>query len=124
MLMRPSSNSWLSALISMLIALFFSAGAIANASENPSVSPKENGKKITKLRLQLHRDHQAQFAGFYVAQSRNYFAEDGLEVEIIPGGPGINPITEIQEGRADIAVTWLSNAWRHSKPAQSVTNIA
>jgi len=59
-----------------------------------------------------------------VAQSRNYFSEDGLEVEIIPGGPGINPITEIQEGRADIAVTWLSNAWRHSKPAQSVTNIA
>jgi len=72
--------------------------------------------KLTKLRLQLQWDHQAQFAGFYVAQSRKYFAEEGLEVVIIPGGPGINPITEIQEGRADIAVTWLSNAWRHTTP--------
>jgi len=80
--------------------------------------------KLTKLRLQLQWDHQAQFAGFYVAQSRKYFAEEGLEVVIIPGGPGINPITEIQEGRADIAVTWLSNAWRHTTPQKPVTNFA
>lgn len=124
MSLRLSSGHWLNLLFSIVLTLFFSGVALANSAGTPSTIPDENNKKITKLRLQLHRDHQAQFAGFYVAQSRKYFAEVGLEVEIIPGGPGINPITEVQEGRADIAVTWLSNAWRHTRPDQSVTNIA
>ena len=78
----------------------------------------------TRVRLQLLWEHQAQFAGFYVAQSRNYYAEQGLDVIFLPGGPGINPITELQEGRADIALSWLSNAWQHTHADQPVTNIA
>jgi len=105
--------------LGLFFALFF-----FNAMADIPALVKANESKPTKLRLQLQWDHQAQFAGFYIAQSRKYFAEEGLEVEIIPGGPGINPITELQAGRADIAVTWLSNAWQHTTPEKSVTNIA
>ncbi|MDO9023731.1 ABC transporter substrate-binding protein, partial [Zwartia sp.] len=115
-------SAWLYRCFGLILFLFLGAANVANADVPASGEARES--KLTKLRLQLQWDHQAQFAGFYVAQSRKYFAEEGLEVEIIPGGPGINPITEVQEGRADIAVSWLSNAWRHTTPQQSVTNIA
>ncbi|WP_083908717.1 TRIC cation channel family protein [Thioalkalivibrio thiocyanodenitrificans] len=76
------------------------------------------------LRVQLLWEHQSQFAGFYVAQVRRHFEAEGLRVELIPGGPGINPITELQEGRADVAMSWLGNAWVRSTPDSPVVNIA
>jgi len=68
--------------------------------------------------------HQSQFAGFYVAQVRKHFENQGLHVTLVEGGPNINPITELQEGRADIAVAWLGNAWSHSTEGKHVTNVA
>lgn len=120
MVLNQWSKFWLRAMMGMLLAW----PCVNIASANNTVVANTNTAPLTKLRLQLHRDHSALFAGFYVAQSRNYFAKEGLEVEIIPGGPGINPITEVQEGRADIALTWLSNAWRNTSPDKSVTNFA
>jgi uncharacterized membrane protein YeiH/ABC-type nitrate/sulfonate/bicarbonate transport system substrate-binding protein len=114
------SSAWLVRGLGLLLTLFSLNAALADV---PVIAEASSAKR-TSLKLQLQWDHQAQFAGFYIAQSRKYFAEEGLDVEIIPGGPGINPITELQEGRADIAVTWLSNAWQHTKPEKSVTNIA
>ena len=76
------------------------------------------------LRVQLAWVHQSQFAGFYVAQIRKHFEEEGLRVTLIEGGPNINPIIELQEGRADIAVAWLGNAWNLSTSGKNVTNVA
>jgi NitT/TauT family transport system substrate-binding protein len=76
------------------------------------------------IRVQLAWFHQSQFAGFYVAQIRKHFENEGLNVTLIEGGPNINPITELQEGRADIAVSWLGNAWSHSTNGKHVTNVA
>lgn len=76
------------------------------------------------LRVQLLWHHQTQFAGFYVAQARRHFEAEGLDVIFHEGGPGLNPIVELQEGRADIAVSWLTNAWGLSAPGKRVTNVA
>ena len=111
--------TWLKRCLLVLIALTVCSTGFANPP-NPQAKPEIK----TRIRLQLLWEHQAQFAGFYVAKSRNYYAEQGLEVIFLPGGPNINPITEIQEGRADIAISWLSNAWQHTHADKSVTNIA
>ncbi len=57
------------------------------------------------LRVQLAWTHQSQFAGFYIAQVRKHFENAGLHVTLIEGGSGINPIIELQQGKADIAVS-------------------
>ena len=90
------------------------------------VIPSANASEsiASPLRVQLAWFHQAQFAGFYIAQIRKHFENEGLNVFLLEGGPDINPITQIQEGRADIAVSWLGNAWNLSTPEKSVTNIA
>lgn len=79
---------------------------------------------LTPVRVQLQWSDQAQFAGFYVAKARRYFEAQGLAVELIAGGPGINSIDVLQRGQADVAVGWLSSAWHRAEPGESVTNIA
>lgn len=76
------------------------------------------------IRVQLLWKHQAQFSGLYVAQERDYFKEQGIDVEYRLGGPGINPIKELQSGHADIAFSWLENAMALSKENKRVVNVA
>lgn len=76
------------------------------------------------LRVQLLWYHQAQFAGLYMAQARKYFEAEGLQVILVEGGEGINPITELQSGRVDLALSCLSNAWARSTPEAPVTHVA
>jgi NitT/TauT family transport system substrate-binding protein len=76
------------------------------------------------LRIQLHWLHQAQFAGFYMALDRGLFKREGLTVELIPGGPGVNPIEAVQQGRADVAVAWMGEAWRHARSGPPLVNVA
>lgn len=77
-----------------------------------------------RLRVQLLWEHQSQFAGFYVAEARRHFESAGLNVELIEGGPDINPIESLQLGKADIAVSWLGNAWQHNNRDKPVVNVA
>jgi ABC-type nitrate/sulfonate/bicarbonate transport system substrate-binding protein len=57
-----------------------------------------------KLVLQLHREPQFEFAGYYAALWQGLYQEAGLDVEITPGTPPgaipIDPVREITEGRA------------------------
>src|SRR5271165_2349173 len=57
-----------------------------------------------KLVLQLHREPQFEFAGYYAALWQGFYRETGLEVEIKPGSPEgtppTDPVREITEGRA------------------------
>ena len=57
-----------------------------------------------KLVLQLQREPQFEFAGYYAALWKGFYRDAGLEVEIKPGtAPGatpIDPVREVTEGRA------------------------
>ncbi|MDX1369791.1 ABC transporter substrate-binding protein [Pseudomonas sp.] len=59
-----------------------------------------------KMRLQLRWLHQFQFAGYYMALEKGFYAQAGLDVQILPGGPGAaKPLDALLEGDADFAVT-------------------
>jgi NitT/TauT family transport system substrate-binding protein len=55
----------------------------------------------TRISLQLKWVHQAQFAGYYLAEDKGFFADEGLEVDIKAGGPDVDPEKLIAEGAAD-----------------------
>jgi len=46
----------------------------------------------SSIKVRLLWLNQAQFAGIYSAKERGFYKAKGLEVSIIPGGPGINPV--------------------------------
>src|SRR5437870_4396762 len=63
-----------------------------------------------KLVLQLHREGQFEFAGYYAALWQGFYRDAGLDVDIRPGSaPGAeqgagsgptDPVREVTEGRA------------------------
>jgi ABC-type nitrate/sulfonate/bicarbonate transport system substrate-binding protein len=68
------------------------------------------------VRLQLQWTPQAQFVGFYVAEAKNFYAEEGLDIEFSHGGPDINPIQRLVTQQVDIGLApgdqvlvWQSN---------------
>lgn len=75
------------------------------------------------LRLQLMWLPQAQFAGAYVAQDRDLFAAEGLQVELLAGGPGIFPLKRLINGEADVAMGWLSDALQLRSQGADIVNV-
>lgn len=55
--------------------------------------------------LQLKWTPQFQFAGYYVAKELGYYNDVGLDVDVHAGGPGLNSVTEVSEGRADFGIS-------------------
>lgn len=54
--------------------------------------------------LQLRWTHQFQFAGYYAAKAKGYYAQEGLDVEIVAGAPGRTPVGEVLGGQAQYGV--------------------
>lgn len=76
----------------LLLALLGSVSA-AFAADRP----------LTKLTVQLDWVAEPEHGGFYQAQARGFFRDEGLDVTIIPGGPGAQVMPSVATGRADIA---------------------
>jgi NitT/TauT family transport system substrate-binding protein len=64
-------------------------------------APRPTPDKIT---VQLKWFHQAQFAGFYLAQENGFYADENLEINFLEGGKNVDTIKAIVSGRADFAV--------------------
>jgi len=54
--------------------------------------------------LQLKWSHQFQFAGYYAAAAQGYYRDAGLDVELRPATPGMDPTAEVLAGRAQYGV--------------------
>ena len=83
-----------------------------------------------KVTLQLKWLHSAQFAGFYIAQQQGYYAEENIDLTIVPGGLTdggfINAIDEVISDQAHFGI-WPGNellvARIEDKPVKAVSAI-
>lgn len=71
----------------------------AEASSAPAKAPT-----AAKVRLQLNWLPDAQFGGFYAARILGEYTREGLDVEIIAGGPGSQPIPRVAIGQIEFGV--------------------
>ncbi len=74
--------------------------------------------------VQLKWIHQAQFAGFYVAQEQGYYADENINVTFIEGGAGIDPVTQIGTGQADFGIDGADRVLADRSQGQPVVAIA
>lgn len=86
---------WLVAILTVAAALGLTIYAFVGPGDDES---------DTRVRLQLQWFDQAQFAGFYVAQEKGFYREEGLNVETAPGGFATRPVDLIEAGQADISI--------------------
>ena len=99
----------------VLVVLFFTPLALSQESLT---------REQDALTLQLRWLPQAQFMGYYVAETLGFYEKEGLAVTILPGGPGLEPVESLSSGTSDIAVEWLSSALQSRERGHQPVNIA
>ena len=84
------------------------SGALAIASHAGLAQTSADTAKtqaLKKVSLQLRWMPQFQFAGYYMAQAKGFYANEGLEVHIIPGnGNRTQVVEEVLTRRADFGI--------------------
>jgi len=77
-----------------------------------------------KLTLKLKWVPQAQFAGYYVAASKGYYAEENLDVTIDGGSTDVSPVQALVGGTADVVINWAADALASREKGVNLVNIA
>jgi NitT/TauT family transport system substrate-binding protein len=66
--------------------------------------PQQAKRAPDEVTLQLKWLHQAQFAGFYIAQEKGYYAKENIKVTFLEGGQDIDLAQRVVSGQADFGV--------------------
>ncbi|SIT65651.1 NitT/TauT family transport system substrate-binding protein [Ectothiorhodosinus mongolicus] len=81
------------------------------------------GASAQTFSLQLQWVPQAQFAGYYVAYDKGWYADAGLNVRILPHGPEFSPTRLMADGYVDIGVFNLGEALQLVDSGIAIVNI-
>lgn len=63
------------------------------------------GIAATPMTMQAAWINDAEFAGYFLAMDQGYYADEGLELTYLSGGPDVIPESTIIAARADLALT-------------------
>ena len=108
-------------MINFIRSLCWIIGLLIAATANSQDSEPQALDNVT---LQLRWVPQAQFIGYYVADTLGFYEQEGVSVSIVPGGPGVNPVESLSDGSVDVAVEWLSSALESREFGHRPVNIA
>ena len=86
-------------------------------------STEETGELIPVV-FQSKWIPQAQFMGYYVALSKGFYEEEGLDVTILPGGSDINVPSVVESGTAQIGTTNSYNLLSYQEQGYPLIGIA
>jgi len=100
--LAPLSIATLASVVLAACAAPAAPPAAPAATEAPAPAAK-----LTPVRVVLQWVPQSQFAGYYAAKDKGFYAEEGLDVTIIPGGPDIAPAQVVASDGAEFGVAWL-----------------
>ncbi len=86
-------------------ALAASVALLAGCASSSSGSTADGGSDaLTPLTLQTSWIPLVQFGGSYVADKEGYYEKNGVDVDILPGGPDVDSMAAVVSGQADIGM--------------------
>ncbi|MFQ5614049.1 MAG: ABC transporter substrate-binding protein [Anaerolineae bacterium] len=105
---------WMTVAILLLVALFVAACGPGQAAPQEAVPVK----------LQLQWVAQSQFAGYYAAVAKGFYAEEGLDVTILEGAVDIVPQQVVASGQAEFGLAWVPKVLASREEGADLVNIA
>jgi len=79
---------------------------------------------LTPLTLQTSWIPLVQFGGSYVADSEGYYAKNGVDVDILPGGPDVDSMAAVASGQADIGMANADTVARANEQGADLVIVA
>jgi ABC-type nitrate/sulfonate/bicarbonate transport system substrate-binding protein len=81
-----------------------SVALLAGCASSSSGETASADGELTPLTLQTSWIPLVQFGGSYVAEKEGYYEKNGVDVDILPGGPDVDSMAAVASGQADIAM--------------------
>lgn len=126
--MKKSKFTGLLAVIMLILLVATGCGSGNSASSAQGTGTSDSGKaasgKLDKVTLQLKWLPQSQFMGYYVAKAKGYYKDEGIDLDILPGGSDIIPEQQVYNGAADIGVTWVSSLMKYQSKGWGLEEVA
>jgi NitT/TauT family transport system substrate-binding protein len=93
--------------------------------ESQEAEASQAAGELTSVQLQLQWAPQAQFAGYFAADELGYYAEEGLDVEILDGGPDVVPqqVGSAPDG-PEFTISWVPKVLEAREQGSELVNIA
>lgn len=88
-----------------LFVILVLGALVQSGCDRKSESTAQSGAGPVKVRFQTDWYPQPEHGGYYQALAKGYYAAEGLDVEIIPGGPNAHVMPAVGVGRAEIGMT-------------------
>ena len=84
--------------------IIFLVGVVLAGAGCARKEPTEPARALRKVALQTDWFPQAEHGGFYQAVAKGFYREAGLEVKLLPGGPGAGINLKVAKGVADFGM--------------------
>lgn len=82
------------------------AGALSSCSSSGSSPASSEAASPTKLRITLGWVSNVEFGGYFLADDRGYYKDEGLEIEFLPGGANAPSAAQsLAAGNAEIGLS-------------------
>jgi hypothetical protein len=109
------------ALAGATLAACSSGGVSATASATNSASASGSLQTVS---VQLKWFTQGQFAGYIAAKAQGFYAAQGLNVDILNGGPDTVAENAVADGSADFADAWVPDALAAREKGANIVDVA
>lgn len=118
----PVSRMLLSRTLVMRLSTLALAGLVSAACSSLSAPGAGPASAPGKIKVQLNFIRNVEHAGILFAEKEGFYKAENLEVEVIAGGTGIDPLQVVAAGSADIGVgssSGVINARSQSVPVKA-----
>ena len=88
----------------LTIACIFLSGCVNRSDTDQEAPPASDRPALRTVTLQLNWFPEAEHGGFYAAAVHGFFAEEGLDVKLLSGGPNVPVVQLLDSGKVDFAV--------------------
>ncbi len=107
----------------LTLGLVFLMALVAVPGFSNRIATAQTDERIP-IRLQLQWVAQSQFAGYYAAQAKGFYADEGLDVTILEGAVDIIPQQVVASGAAEFGIAWVPKVLASREQGVDLVNIA
>jgi ABC-type nitrate/sulfonate/bicarbonate transport system substrate-binding protein len=86
--------------------------SLAGCAGGDASASGEDGEELTKIRVSLGWIKNVEWGGFWIADQNGYYAEEGLDIEWIGGGPNApTTMATVAADGADLGIVPSTQSW-------------
>lgn len=109
----------------LFLGILLIIGAVSGCSDTTSKNTASDGEstELDKLTVQSLWFVQGQFAGLYVAAEKGFYEDEGIDIEILPGGTDISSEDQVENDIAQVGIAFYSSILTYQEGGYDFINV-